>query len=452
MVYTSDADGINKKLREAFYLCEHARIAIDTQYNELSKHKIEYDTIVPPAQPGIIGAQSHVANDKIGIIYTPKHVWNEFIRQATRQIAWFGYIVYYYRSCTPVIVCGTNIEIYTHRHHMKRKYGLHIVNPEYDFLNCKSYKLHLKIIAEPTFNSSGEYVHPNSVMFEAYQTINKQLLLQTNLLTRDNVNTYPSVYTQRGANVKKSNGLHNLEAHHADVLTSSYITHIDDLDLLYQNRVEETQRSRELTENIRNSDTSESRPSVQAREYIVTEDTDYREMRHLPQDTIIVNNAFERFGHQIMSILGTPAQATGDQVNAERKQESGHVTNQAMSYFFNTVNKTIDILNDLFDSMTYDKDAIGVPSIIKITTTETINQNRNILKTKRLAELLADNSGLSIEDFDLEKVNAEQELALGINNETTKEPDSYHTNNQSKKRRVQTSIEKEATYAAKQNK
>jgi hypothetical protein len=442
-------DSINQRIRDAFYLCEHARIAIDTQYNELSKHKISYDTKVQPAHIGVDNVQTYIANDSIDNIYAPKHIWNEFIKQSVRQIAWYGYIVYYYKSNTPSVVCGSNVEIYIKPG--KRKYGLRIVNPDFDFL--KNQKLHLRIVAEPTFDYSGNYIHPNSVMYDAYHTINKQLLLQTNLFTRDNINTYPSIFTQRGSGVNRSNGLHNLEAHHADVLTSEYITSTNDLDFLYQTREEETQRSRALTESIRNSDTSSSRPTVQAREYVVSEDTEYKELRHLPQDTIIVINTFERLGHQIMSILGTPAQATGDQVNAERKQESGHVTNQAMSYFFNTVVKLIDVLNDLFESMAKDKNVVSVPSIVKITTTMTINQNRNILKTKRLAELLADNSGLLLEDFDLTKVNAEQELALGINKETAeKESDSFHSNTQSKKRRVQTPNEKEATYAAKQDK
>ena len=267
------------------------------------------------------------------------------------------------------------------------------------------------MLFEPVFSRNGDELHPTSPGFKTIHQSMAVASLKANMQTRDMRNTDPAIWTSLSNSIQANKG--SAIPWHRNIVESAHIagqhplptgpTHANIADYVTA-RAEAIRQLDHVTDFARQHNApahlGEPPESVEVahQENIVSDGRDYKECRHLQQDTIIVHQTIDRLDHEIMFSWGVPPQVLGKNINSERLASSNRLTEMAINHYFVTTKGLTEIMAGLYRTMTKTGVAFGTCVSIHV-----IEQCGQYLKPESAVALYACAFDLDESLFDITK-------------------------------------------------
>jgi hypothetical protein len=314
-----------------------------------------------------------------------------FAGKVVVQLVLYGYCIYKLHNGSAVILHGCHAELRWRRgRFVPRVFGAHPVGPRTGWL--------LLVGDAPAVTPHGEYRHPLSSAYKCMAQTLTRIGLERNLLSRDDANTHPTVFTRVANNVAVQPGGTRPWFTHGRPMAAD-VSHRVDLEQLMRHRQETITALDQITDRaLRKAPAAvlggrPARPAVLHREHAISDGRDHTEARVLDQSAVVVHTTIDRLSHEIMFAFGVPPQVQGRNINSERMASSNRLNEQAISHFRSTVNRLkahLDVIFDTTGCAAHSRKADGF----------LLDQIGHILRPKVARELYALTYGLDKADID----------------------------------------------------
>jgi len=340
-----------------------------------------------------------------------------FLKRITWELCIYGYLTYnsYEKTGLPDIISGRYVAI--KRKHKKYRPYVHSIHKHIDIktkdLQYLGPQWKVIILTPPVFNAQGDYKHPTSCSFNAYEPDKYVNTLLQNSATRDGVNSGPAVYTKISKDLAVAPGISKpwFQTNHTNMAPG--ISSRVDVDTLVQQRAETMGKLDELSDKMRAQITAkhqtqdpfsakaklEASPIMSHKEHIVSDGRDCIELRHLQGPDQFLPFMKTKTA-QVMFAWNVPPQVLGENINSERLASSNRLSEMAIDLFRNSIQLLKEAISQVLDEKFEFKNCLD---------THTLNDVIGILKPSVAITMMSCTHNVPENYFD---INAVKEFQL----------------------------------------
>lgn len=348
----------------------------------------EISNVCPPVILSIKVVQSEILRSdfKFGNLRNKLDIFdlNEFISDCLRDIIVFGYCIYRFN---PKKILFENLPAqYVELNLEKSRFKMKLredAPPRFKQSNWQ-----LRIVKKPVLNLDGTFKHSGGLLTSALSAIQRYVLLDNNMLSRDTQNTRHLIYTRYSQDIaaasKKNNGVY-FDRLHATMTQTDILGSID-----YEEYIKTRHDiADKFSQNNLALDPYSNKKKAVHTESPITDGRDYNEARHLQQDGDIIRVSLQNAYFMVMQTLGVPPQTIGHNINSERLAASGMLTEVVLEQFTSSIETYRNLVNDILLSATSPFGKIGPVQIAHCLTPHQFQRLQNYFTVDGMVKFLA---------------------------------------------------------------